>query len=57
MKIFIMIIMIIMGLSFLYGLLKIVDAFVFPIKYCLNGDRDINSVSFVSHIPFQKGKV
>lgn len=39
----------------LYVALKVIDAFVFPIKYCLNGDRDVDGVSFISHIPFQKG--
>lgn len=50
-------IIIVICLSLSYGLLKVVDAFVFPVKYCSNGDRDIDGVSFNSHIPFQKGKI
>ena len=37
-----------------YCFLKVVDAWVLPIYYCINGEIDIDSVNFVSYIPFEK---
>lgn len=38
----------------LYILVKVIDAFLFPIVYSLNGDRDLDNISFNNHIPFHR---
>lgn len=48
---------ILLSVCLLYSFSKIVDAFVLPIYYCINGDRDLETVDFDSYVPFKREKI
>lgn len=42
--------------SLLYVIKKIIDAYVLPIFYCINGDRELDEVEFTSYIPYKSNE-
>lgn len=38
----------------LYIIKNVIDAYVFPLFYCINGDRDLEDIEFNTYIPYKK---
>ncbi len=51
------VLILILFIIILYTFIKIIDACVFPLLYCINGDRDLDDIEFNTYIPYKKDKI